>query len=189
MLLPISSIFDIATTDISTSTEMEADTLRCSAMLVQGDNGADVVELQRLLLRWSVFSNYRQSVVEGLSGYFDEAVRTAVETFQRTMFLQPNGVVGTLTWRSLYTGAPINMPTLQLGDQNIEVSRLQKILMTTTDLPSDHIISSTYDQVTEQAVRHVQYQAGLSVNGRVDAETWRALSRAIAYSRIAGNKD
>ncbi|MBD2464463.1 peptidoglycan-binding protein [Oscillatoria sp. FACHB-1407] len=189
MLLPIASIFDIVTTDakIGTNTETEIDTPRCSTMLVQGDSGADVLELQRLLLRWSAFSGYRQTDdADGMSGYFDEAVRTAVETFQGAMFLQPNGVVGALTWRSLYSGVPIHMPTLHPGAQGIEVSRLQKILAATADLPSD-AITSVYDATTEQVVRQVQDQAGLSVSGIVDSDTWRALSRAIAYSRMAGN--
>lgn len=179
MLLPVSSIFDAALT------EREIDVPRCSALLVQGDSGADVSELQRLLVRWSAFSGY--CPVAAAQGQFDEAVRKAVETFQATMFLQPNGVVGTLTWRSLYSGAPVDMPTLHPGDQGVEVSRLQRILIATADLPADHLVNCLYDLTTEKAVQDIQSQAGLPVTGIVEAETWRALSRAIAYSRIASS--
>jgi peptidoglycan hydrolase-like protein with peptidoglycan-binding domain len=159
-------------------------TAQCSTMLVQGDSGAEVMELQRLLWRWSAFSGYSYPAKES-DDQFDRTVRVAVETFQAAMFLQPNGVVGALTWRSLYSGVPAAMPTLQLGDCGADVARLQRILMTTTDLPLTHSVSNTYDLVTEDAVRQAQVQAGLTATGIVDAETWRALSRAIAYSRIA----
>lgn len=160
------------------------DAPQCSTMLVQGDSGAEVMELQRLLRRWSAFSGYSHPTKES-ANQFDRTVRVAVETFQAAMFLQPNGVVGALTWRSLYSGVPVAMPTLQLGDSGADVARLQRILMTTTDLLSTHIVGNTYDLVTEDAVQRAQDQAGLMPTGIVDSETWRALSRAIAYSRIA----
>jgi peptidoglycan hydrolase-like protein with peptidoglycan-binding domain len=191
MLLPISSMLDIVTTglEIGTNPETEIDTPRCSTMLVQGDSGADVLELQRLLSQRSVFSGYRSAcMTDVMSGYFDAGVRVAVENFQGAMFLQPNGVVGTLTWRSLYSGAPMNMPTLQMGDQGIEVSRLQKVLVAIADLPS-RFVTGVFDTATEQAVRQVQDQTGVIVNGIANAETWRALSRAIAYSRMVSDRD
>lgn len=176
------SVSDVVTTDsIFDAPQL---TPQCSMMLVQGDSGAEVMELQRLLWRWSAFSGYSYPAKES-ANQFDRTVRAAVETFQAAMFLQPNGVVGALTWRSLYSGVPVAMPLLQLGDSGADVARLQRILMTTTDLPSTHSVGNTYDLVTEDAVRRAQAQAGLTPTGIVDSETWRALSRAIAYSRIA----
>jgi len=148
-------------------------------ILVSGDTGVEVVELQKLLLHWSAFSGYTSDVGDSLlHGHFDGVVRAAVEQFQAAMFLQPDGVVGKATWQALCTGAPVHMPVLSLGSQGIEVKRLQNVLTAVLNL-STAFVKGDFEADTEQAVRQFQYRFGLTVHGIVDAETWYALSRAL----------
>lgn len=157
--------------------------------LVLGDSGDAVVELQKLLLHWTAFSGYTVPEGDRLDGQFNNTVKRAVETFQRAMFLQPDGVVGASTWQALYTGTPIAMPVLRAGSTGIEVSRLQRILVITGDLAAPDLAASTladhnleagtFGHVTEAAVRRFQQRSGLAVDGIVGLITWNALSRAL----------
>ena len=83
-----------------------------SSVLRQGSRGQDVITLQYLL---DVISQYYPSVpAPAQDGIFGSGTRQAVVAFQNAMQITPDGIVGPLTWRRLYSvyqGIVQNVPT------------------------------------------------------------------------------
>src|SRR4051795_7891039 len=82
-------------------------------------------------------------------------------------------------------GTDSRMPILRLGDRGSAVADVQISLRILGLLPEDaamfegdRLESAEFDAATEHAVRHFQQIRGLSVDGRVGEETYRALSEA-----------
>ncbi|WBB78322.1 N-acetylmuramoyl-L-alanine amidase [Micromonospora sp. WMMD882] len=71
------------------------------------------------------------------------------------------------------------MRPIRPGDHGPAVREIRRVL-TDLDLlpPEDGAAVDAFDAVTERAVRAFQQSRGLSVDGRVGAETWRALDAA-----------
>lgn len=137
-------------------------------LLRLGCEGPTVVELQRLLLHWRTY----QGTVNGV---FDLLVELAVKAFQRRVFLLDDGVVESMTWQALYTGAPVNMPILQQGSQGESVITLQSVLR---GIGYFHqTIDGKFDSYTDAAVRGFQRRYGLIPDGIVGPHTWYALSK------------
>jgi N-acetylmuramoyl-L-alanine amidase len=93
-------------------------------------------------------------------------------------------------------GTDSRMQILRLGDRGAAVADVQTALRSlgllpgedgtaqarppqaTTTLPDVALDSAVFDEATELAVRHFQQVRGLSVDGRVGEETYRALNEA-----------
>jgi N-acetylmuramoyl-L-alanine amidase len=93
-------------------------------------------------------------------------------------------------------GTDSRMQILRLGDRGPAVADVQTALRSlgllpdgdgtthprppqaTTTLPDIALDSAVFDEATELAVRHFQQVRGLSVDGRVGEETYRALNEA-----------
>lgn len=71
------------------------------------------------------------------------------------------------------------MRPIRSGDRGPAVREIRRVL-TDLDLlaPAQGRIAEAFDAATERAVRAFQQSRGLSVDGRVGAETWRALDAA-----------
>jgi peptidoglycan hydrolase-like protein with peptidoglycan-binding domain len=137
-------------------------------VLLQGFQGEDVLELQRLLRYWGTYG-------DPLNSIFNSSVEKAVRAFQHRVFLKEDGIVGQQTWQALYTGVPVNMPVLRRGSRDRNVVRLQEVLKASRvyDGAIDGIFSST----TEESVQAFQGRCGLVPDGIVDRYTWLALSK------------
>ena len=98
------------------------------SVLRQGMQGADVITLQYLL---NVIAEYYPSIpAPTQDGVFGSGTRQAVMAFQQSMGLNPDGVVGPLTWTALYDtyrgieqnvppaapGNPVSEYTVRAGD-------------------------------------------------------------------------
>lgn len=140
-------------------------------ILQQSDEGEDVAELQRLLSLWDLWGG----LIGEMDGKFDSALRQAVCVWQHRVFLPETGVVDGLTWRTLYTGGPVDMPVLRLGMRNQVVVTLQTILQQTGFYW--HQITGEFDVLTDTAVRNFQRRCGLVTDGVTGYYTWRALSK------------
>ncbi len=138
-------------------------------LLQRGASGIEVIEIQKLLINWSLY----EGAVDSL---FGERLEQAVTAFQQRVFLQSSGVVDARTWRSLYTGTPIEMPLLQRGSAGEAVVLLQKALQAVGQTAI--VVDGAFEQQTDGAVRHFQRQQGLVVDGVVASCTWLALSKA-----------
>lgn len=155
----------------TTDTEQQMIEVRLNKpVLSRGSRGEAVKELQRLLAHWGLFR--RDRVIDGI---FDVEVEAAVKTYQYRMFLKQDGLVGQLTWQSLYSGAPVNMPMLKRGDLGPYVTMLQDTLRSAGDYRGT--IDSNFGSVTDAAVRSFQRRKSLVVDGIVGNRTWHALSK------------
>lgn len=110
-----------------------------------------------------------------VTGYFDYETELVVKTFQSQAFLNPDGVVGPLTWQALYLESPVNMPTLQYGCSGEFVAIVQDLL--SIDLYYTGRVDGDFGDLTLQAVQRFQRDQGLSTDGEVDYKTWQALSK------------
>lgn len=83
-----------------------------SSVLRQGSRGQDVITLQYLL---NVAAEYYPGIAApAQDGIFGSGTQRAVTAFQRVMQLNPDGIVGSLTWQALYNvylGANQNVPS------------------------------------------------------------------------------
>lgn len=83
-----------------------------SSVLRQGSRGQDVITLQYLL---NVAAEYYPGIpAPAQDGIFGSQTQQAVTAFQRIMQLNPDGIVGPLTWQALYSvylGADQNVPS------------------------------------------------------------------------------
>lgn len=137
------------------------------SLLQPGSTGRRVVEIQKLLAHWNLYEG-------AVDGIFGAQLEQAIQTFQRRVFLPETGVVDTLTWRSLYAGAPIDMPALQRGSTDQAVILVQKALQASGQTVT---LNGVFDHQTETAVKQFQRRQGLVVDGVVAACTWLALSK------------
>lgn len=83
-----------------------------SSVLRQGSRGQDVITLQYLL---NVAATYYPGIpAPAQDGVFGSGTQRAVTAFQQIMQLNPDGIVGSLTWQALYNvylGADHNVPS------------------------------------------------------------------------------
>lgn len=96
----------------SEGTSLGIGTVPPSAVLRQGSTGQDVITLQYLL---NVISEYYPGIpAPAQDGIFGSGTRQAVIAFQQLMRLNPDGIVGPLTWNALYEtyqGIQQNIPS------------------------------------------------------------------------------
>lgn len=135
-------------------------------VLQLGSNHADVTELQQLLSQ--------RSRPIPTTGHFDYETEIAVKYFQSSMFLNPDGVVGPLTWKALLTNTPVNRPTLQEGCSGSAVTAIQNLLA--IDLYYGGAADGYFGPETSLAVKRLQLDYQITPNGVVDGRTWWALS-------------
>ncbi len=139
-------------------------------ILQLGSRGEAVKELQTLLAHWQGYTDY----MGPFDGIFTSWVKKAVIAYQHQMFLDEDGIVGSLTWQALYKGAPVNMPVLQQGSKGKAVTTVQNVLKITGDYPG--AIDGIFGVGTKAAVQAFQRRVGLTVDGIVSDRTWYALS-------------
>lgn len=139
-------------------------------VLRKGDTGDAVEELQKLLRYWEYY-------YDSIDGIFSQYVEWAVKAFQHRVYLEEDGVVGTLTWKSLYSGAPPvpPIPVLSRGSTGKYVRLAQRTLSLHGYYSFD--IDGIFGAVTEAAVTTFQTDMALGADGIVGSRTWHALSK------------
>lgn len=137
-------------------------------LLQQGSQGDAVKELQTLLTQWGTY-------IGTIDGIFGSSLKKAVIDYQHRIFLVEDGIVGRLTWQALYTGAPVNMPVLSLGNFGNSVILLQTLLSSTKDYLGQ--IDGDFGLRTKAAVQGFETRSNLDVDGIVADRTWFYLSK------------
>lgn len=164
-------------------------------LIRQGSSGSEVARVQSYL-------NALASSVPGaggvaVDGIFGAATRRAVQTFQRSVDLPADGVVGPETWNALigaynriFGGSADTNPGIALrqGSQSQDVAQMQRHLngiggtyTAVNQSPAD----SRFGAGTAAAVRRFQAQFGLSPDGIIGPATWAAIVR-VADALAAG---
>ena len=172
--------------------------------LEEGDTGVQVRLIQYYLAVISYFDNEIPQVV--IDGNFDGNTVAGVRAFQRKYGLPETGVVDRQTWNvitriynsivqgispEIIPGADEIYPGrfLSLGMEGEDIRTLQRFLQEARSAdPSIPAVETTgtFDQATDAAVRYIQAQNGLPVNGIVGPLTWDAVVRLARQSRTAG---
>jgi peptidoglycan hydrolase-like protein with peptidoglycan-binding domain len=149
---------------------MSAITQINNPILQVGSQGALVKELQQLL---NLF-NYKLTV----DGDFGARTGQAVKAFQTSKALVADGIVGHATWTTLYKSvlavAPNAMPILQLGRQGEAVQLLQKTLNQSSKVVT---VDGNFGIATEAAVKTLQKNNRLTVDGIVGSKTWVVIAK------------
>ena len=91
------------------------------------------------------------------------------------MFLVEDGIVGSKTWRALYKGTPIDMPVLSNGSTGKLVKQMQKRIA--ADGYCIGAIDGIFGPETEFAVKNLQQDTGLPIDGIVGDRTWLEISK------------
>ena len=170
-----------------------------------GSSGTAVRAVQYYLRRLAAY--YSDVPRVAVDGKFGAATTRAVKAWQSRAGLTVDGVVGRLTFQSLYDAAqaleasgpvvrtvslPAPAATLRPGDTGAAVLRLNRLLLflsqwipeinfTASDTPD-----STFDLELEIAVRSAQRYFGLTETGAVTAADWK-LFRDAAEQLLAAN--
>ncbi len=133
-----------------------------------GSTGQAVKELEQLLFHWG----YYFGLIDGIFGI---QVQSAVKSYQHRVFLAEDGVVSSITWQALYSGAPVNMPILMNGSSGNAVKVLQNVLKLNGYYFGS--VDGFFGTMTKVAVIQFQTNKGLSPDGIVGFKTWHALSK------------
>lgn len=146
---------------------------QASALVRQGDSGAEVTTLQQRLQELGYFQG-------NATGYFGSVTKAAVIEFQQAKGLNPDGVVGSNTEASLQGIAQSSSPSvnqsssssLRIGDRGDDVADVQRKL---SELGFRNGEKGVFDEATYEAVRQFQQAKGLTVDGIVGKQTLAAL--------------
>ena len=172
--------------------------------LRRGDTGMEV----RLVQFWLRLAAYYSDVpTVTVDGKFGAATTRAVKAWQTRAGLTVDGVVGRLTFQSLYDAAlaldtsgpvvrTVSLPApdaaLRPGDTGAEVLRLNRMLLFLSQwIPEINFTAggtpgSTFDPELEIAVRSAQRYFGLDETGVVTADDW-AVFRQAALDLLAAS--
>ncbi|MEN6326135.1 MAG: peptidoglycan-binding protein [Syntrophomonas sp.] len=140
--------------------------------LSKGDYGYDVWVLQNRLA--TTAKSFAEALGQPATKNFDGATQAAVKLFQGDVHLETDGIVGPKTFYELYNYAGMGARFLQRGrwdrNQGYDVYWLQKNL---TDLNYyNGKLDAIFGPQTEAAVKKLQKDAGLKVDGIVGAKTF-----------------
>lgn len=133
-------------------------------LIRQGASGNFVTSLQYLL------NEYGYNLI--VDGRFGANTTRSVIDFQRNNALTPDGIVGPNTWEALLNLNP-SVKTLRVGSKSSGVLFLQRLLL--SFLYPINRLDGIFGPETERAVRAFQSENGLTVDGIVGRNTWRAL--------------
>lgn len=170
-------------------------------VLQEGDSGTGVRELQYFLSFIAFFDDQIQPVT--IDGDFGERTRQSVMSFQRRYGLTEDGIVGVVTWSTLfsvyrtyldslpegYFGVqvqPYPGTPLRIGSEGEDVETLQTYLNGVADVYRSIpkvTVDGIFGQATAQSVRIFQGLFGLPVTGIVGATTWNTLARTYGEIR------
>ena len=133
--------------------------------LKRGSEGQDVADLQEALIEL----DFKPGAVDGMFGVYTES---AVKSFQKWTQIEADGIVGPETWEKL-DDADRSDPTLRNGSTGVAVRGLQRRLIAAGFDPGE--IDGRFGPRTEAAVRALQEDAELDVDGIVGPQTWKRL--------------
>ncbi len=164
-----------------------------SSVLREGDTGTNVAFAQYYLALISFVDPQIPQVV--LNGVFDENMKNSVIAFQQKYGLEPNGEIDRRTWNKVLEVYNTTIQALKQqyvsdsekiypgiiltpGSSGDDISTLQRLLQQAaqknSSIPSVEV-TGTFDGPTENAVRVIQAQNSLPVNGSVGPLTWAAI--------------
>jgi peptidoglycan hydrolase-like protein with peptidoglycan-binding domain len=107
-----------------------------------------------------------------IDGVFGEKTEIAVKKFQEAREIAADGVVGRVTWINI-DEADQSEPVLRVGSTGLPVRRLQSRMSAVGFNTAG--VDGRFGAKTEAAVKTLQQQSGLSVDGVVGGQTWQVV--------------
>jgi peptidoglycan hydrolase-like protein with peptidoglycan-binding domain len=104
-----------------------------------------------------------------IDGIFGAKTETAVKKFQQQRGIAVDGVVGRVSWINI-DEADQSEPVLRVGSSGLPVRRLQS-RMSAVGFDTGGV-DGRFSPKTEQAVKQLQQQSSLDVDGVVGPKTW-----------------
>jgi peptidoglycan hydrolase-like protein with peptidoglycan-binding domain len=130
--------------------------------LKKGSKGQPVKDLQEALKALGLSPG-------AVDGVFGKKTEDAVKAFQKLSGIDVDGICGPLTWLNI-DEADQSEPLLKSGSKGLPVRRLQKRMqLAGFEIPE---VNGRFGPKTEAAVKALQKQAGLAVDGIVGPNTW-----------------
>ena len=108
-----------------------------------------------------------------VDGVFGAATEKAVKAFQSSVGIEADGIVGRITWVNI-DEADQSEPVLRKGSKGLPVRRLES-RMTAADYDTGGV-DGRFGAKTEKAVKELQEQAALDVDGIVGPATWEVVN-------------
>jgi peptidoglycan hydrolase-like protein with peptidoglycan-binding domain len=107
-----------------------------------------------------------------VDGVFGATTEAAVKAFQQAKGIAVDGIVGRVTWINV-DEADQSEPVLKIGSTGLPVRRAQKRM----SLVGFEVggVDGRYGTQTEAAVKQLQQQAGINVDGVVGPQTWSVI--------------
>ena len=107
-----------------------------------------------------------------IDGVFGTTTETAVKAFQLARGITADGIVGKVTWINI-DEADQSEPVLKIGSTGLPVRRAQKRMsLVGYDVGG---VDGRYGAATKGAVKKLQQQRGLAVDGVVGLQTWSVI--------------
>jgi len=144
--------------------------------LKKGSKKPEVKDLQEALKALGF------SGVGTVDGVFGAATEKAVKAFQASVGIEADGIVGPLTWRNI-DEADQSEPVLKKGSKGLPVRRLQN-RMTRAEYDTGGV-DGRFGAKTEAAVKELQEQAALEIDGIVGPATWEVVNTFEAEGEAA----
>jgi peptidoglycan hydrolase-like protein with peptidoglycan-binding domain len=104
-----------------------------------------------------------------IDGVFGAGTESAVKAFQKAREITADGIVGRVTWINI-DEADQSEPVLRIGSSGLPVRRLQS-RMSAVGFDTGGV-EGRFGAQTEQAVKTLQQQSELGVDGVVGTKTW-----------------
>ena len=174
-----------------------------------GDRGAEVLEIQLYLGTIALYNDEVKRVA--LDGVFGESTLNSVVSFQRAYGIDPDGVVGKVTWDRIvdvFNGIRdnVNVPSvgddielqpypgvpLRVGSQSNLVVYVGRLLNALSAVYVDITPVNLSDSFTEEladSVRQFQALVSLPETGVVDERTWNYLNDLYRREAVGGIGD
>jgi peptidoglycan hydrolase-like protein with peptidoglycan-binding domain len=134
-------------------------------VLKKGSTDPAVRDLQSALKSLGYYSG----TIDGVFGATTEA---AVKAFQQAREITVDGIVGRVTWINI-DEADQSEPVLKIGSAGLPVRRAQKRMSLVGYQVGD--VDGRYGAQTEAAVKKLQQQHSIGVDGIVGPQTWAVI--------------
>jgi peptidoglycan hydrolase-like protein with peptidoglycan-binding domain len=134
-------------------------------VLKKGSTDPAVRDLQSALKTLGYYSGT-------IDGVFGATTETAVKAFQQAREITVDGIVGRVTWINI-DEADQSEPVLKIGSAGLPVRRAQKRMSLVGYQVGD--VDGRYGAQTEAAVKKLQQQHSIGVDGIVGPQTWAVI--------------
>lgn len=127
-----------------------------------------VADLQERLMELGFMDN------DEPTDYFGEMTRTAVEVFQRQNGLPMDGIVGPSTMEAIMN-PDAKYYAAAKGEEGADIKRFQERLYELGYLESQDLVTGSFGDRTEEAVKKLQELNGITQDGKVGRQTMNLL--------------